>query len=114
MARCRGWKSGEWLVKDEESGFTTYGSKVAYDYYGVLKLKNQGDHAHPQDFVKALEDPYPVYPISQPLRDYSLDQSVVGFFVGHTSVATVTDSPALHIYRPGVGDAIIEYDLFVY
>ncbi len=113
MARRRGWKSGDWLVKDEESGFTTYGSKVAYDYYGVLKLKKQCDKAHPQDFIKALEDPYPVYPTSQPLRTYDLTESVVGFTVGETTVPT-PDGPALHIYRPGVGDAIIEYDLFVF
>lgn len=113
MARRRGWKSGDWLVKDEESGFTTYGSKVEYDYYGVLKLKDQGDKAHPQDFVRALEDPYPVSPISEPLRSYFLDESVVGFDVGTTTVDT-PDGPALHIFRPGIGQAILEYDFFVY
>jgi len=113
VARRRGWKSGDWLVKDEESGFTTYGSKVAYDYYGVLKLKSQGDRAHPQMFVKALDDPYPVYPVSQPFRAFNLTESVVGFDVGTTTVDT-PDGPALHLYRPGVGDATIEYDLFVY
>lgn len=113
MARRRGWKSGDWLVKDEESGFTTYGSKVEYDYYGVLKIRKQADRAHPQDFVRAKEDPYPVYPVSQPLRDFSLDESVVGFDVGTTTVDT-PDGPALHIFRPGIGDAILEYDFFVY
>lgn len=114
MVRRRGWKSGDWLAKDEESGFTTYGSKLEYDYYGVLQLKGKGDRAHPQDFVKAKEDPYPVYPVSQPLRDYSLDESVVGFFVGTTTVPTSLVSPAFSIYRPGVDFATIEYDLFVF
>jgi hypothetical protein len=113
MARRRGWKSGDWLAKDEESGFTVYGSKLAYDDYGVLKLKEQGDKLHPQDFVKALEDPYPVYPVSQPLRDFNLTESVVGFDVGTTTVDTPS-GPALHLYRPGIGQAIIEYDFFVY
>lgn len=113
MARRRGWKSGDWLVKDEESGFTTYGTKVDYDYYGVLKLKSQADPAHPQDFVRALDDPYPVYPVSEPFRAFNLTESVVGFEVGTTTVDT-PDGPALHIYRPGIGDAILEYDFFVY
>jgi hypothetical protein len=113
VARRRGWKRGDWLVKDEESGFTTYGSKVAYDYWGVLKLKEQGDKAHPQMFVKAGGDPYPVYPVNPPLRDFSLDESVIGFDVGTTTV-DVPDGPALHLFRPGIGSATLEYDFFVY
>jgi len=113
VSRRRGWKRGDWLVKDEESGFTTYGTRVEYDYYGVLKLREQADPAHPQDFIKAKEDPYPVYPVSQPLRSFSLDESVVGFDVGETTIDT-PDGPALHIFRPGIGDAILEYDFFVY
>jgi hypothetical protein len=113
MARRRGWKRGDWLVKDEESGFTTYGSKVGYDYYGVLKLKTQGDKAHPQMFVTAKDDPYPVSPTSQPFRDFNLTESVVGFDVGDTTVDTPS-GPALHLFRPGIGDAILEYDFFVY
>jgi len=113
VARRRGWKRGDWLVKDEESGFTTYGTRVEYDYYGVLKLREQADPAHPQDFIRAKEDPYPVYPVSQPFRAFNLTESVVGFDVGTTTVDT-PDGPALHIFRPGIGDAILEYDFFVY
>jgi hypothetical protein len=113
VARRRGWKKGDWLVKDEESGFTTYGSKVARDYYGVLKLKTQCDKAHPQMFVKAGGDPYPVHPVNPPDRDFDLDESVIGFTVGTTNVAT-PDGPATSIFRPGVNYATIEYDLFVY
>lgn len=113
MSRRSGWKRGDWLVKDEESGFTTYGSQVAYDYYGVLKLKAQGDKAHPQMFVKAKGDPYPVYPANQPLRNFNLTESVVGFDVGETTIDT-PDGPALHLFRPGINSAILEYDFFVY
>lgn len=111
--RRRGWKKGDWLVKDEESGFTTYGKSVAYDYYGVLKDKKQGDRAHPQDFIRAKSDPYAVDPINPPLRDFSLSESVIGFTIGETSVATPT-GPALHLFRPGIGRAVIDYDFFVY
>lgn len=111
--RRRGWKKGDHIVMDEESGFSTYGSKVAYDYYGVLKDKRQLDRAHPQDFVRAKEDPYPVEPIHPPLREYDMTESVIGFWVGNTNVST-PDGAALHIFRPGIGDAEIEYDFFVY
>lgn len=113
MARRRGWKKGDWLVKDEESGFTTYGSKVGYDYYGVLKVKKQFDPAHPQDFVKALDDPTPVYPVSEPFRAFNLTESVIGFDVGTTTIDT-PEGPALHLFRPGIGSATLEYDFFVY
>lgn len=113
MSRRRGWKSGDWLVMDEESGFTEYGTRCAYDYYGVLKLKTQGDRMHPQDFIRPLDDPYPVWPVHAPLREYDLSESVIGFTIGTTSVP-VEDCPALPLFRPGLGDAEIEYDLFVY
>lgn len=113
MARRRGWKKGDWLVKDEESGFTIYGSKSAYDYYGVLKLKKQGDRLHPQDFIKPKNDPYPVYPVSQPMRDYDTAESVVGFYTDSTSIET-PNGAALHLFRPGIDFAKLEYDFFVY
>lgn len=114
MAKRRGWKKGDWLVQDEESGFTEYGTDVGYDYYGVLKKKNQMDQAHPQDFIRAKEDPTPVWPESPTFDAFNLTESVVGFTVGTTSVLTQTASPALHIYRPGIGEAIVGYDFFVY
>ncbi len=114
MTVRRGWKKGDWKVQDQESGFPEYGTNVGYDYYGVLKVKNQMDQAHPQDFIRAKEDPTPIYPENPLFRAYNLTESVVGFTVGVTNVPTVTDSPSLHIYRPGVDFAEIEYDLFVY
>jgi len=108
----RGWKRGDHLVKDEESGFTEYASKVGRDYYGVLKRKEQMDAAHPQMFIRAKEDPYPVDPISQPLRDYNIYDNVE-FFIDSTTL-TPPLGAALHLFRPGIDSAIVEYDLFVY
>lgn len=108
----RGWKRKDWLVKDEESGFTEYASKMARDYYGVLKLKSQGDRAHPQDFIRAKEDPYPVDPIHPPLRSYDSAPDVQ-FYIGSTNIEQPF-GPATHLFRPGVDFATIEFDLFVY
>lgn len=99
MARRRGWKRGDWLVRDEESGFTEYGSEVARDYYGVLKKKKELDPVHPQEFVIALGDPYPVYPQNPPLREFDTSAYNLGDFVGTTNVPAPF-GPATHIYNP--------------
>lgn len=113
MAKRRGWKSGDWLVRDEESDFTEYGTEVGRDYYGVLKRLSQMDQAHPQEFVRAKDDPHAVYPINPPLRDYTTYDSVIGFTIANSGVS-VPDGAALHLFRPGLEDAKIEYDFFVY
>jgi hypothetical protein len=99
MARRRGWKSGDWLVRDEESGFVRYASEVTRDYYGVLKDKKEADEAHPQDFIRAKQDPYPVDPIAPPTRTYNTSAYVQGDFVGLTTVPAPF-GPATHIFNP--------------
>lgn len=94
-----GWRRGDWLVRDEESGFTEYASEVTRDYYGVL-TKNP-DRAHPQDFIRAKEDPYISEPLNNP--DYVYDTSALnlGTFVGLTSVPAPV-GPATHIFNPSI------------
>lgn len=112
--RRRGWVRGDWLVQDEESGFTTYGTEVGRDYYGVLKVKDQLDPAHPQMFIRAKEDPYPVYPVHPPFRQYAeICLTQQGPFVGTTNVPAPF-GPATELYQAGVGEAVIECDLYVY
>lgn len=112
MARRRGWKRGDHLVRDAESGFTEYASNCATDAYGVYKRKDQLDSRHPQEFIKARKDPYPVYPVVPPLRSYDLSSSLIGTTVGTTSVPVIT-SPASHLFTQGIGRMIIEYDFIV-
>ena len=104
MRRRRGWKSGEWLVRDEESGFVEYGSNVIRDYYGVLKAKNQADRQHPQDFVKAQKDPYIRHPQASPAYVYDTSAYNVSAFVYGTNVPTPV-GPATHLFLPGVVQA---------
>ncbi len=99
--RRRGWKRGDWLVRDEESGFTEYASKCAYDDYGVLKLKKNRDRFHPQDYVRSKSDPFAVSPISEPVRQYDTTSYNQGDFVGATSIPAPF-GPATHIYNPNV------------
>lgn len=109
--RRRGWKRGDWLVRDEESGFVEYASRLRRDYYGVLKLKKEADPVHPQDFVKAKQDPYIAsFPQNPPEITYDTSAYNLGDFVGLTSV-TAPFGPATHLYNPsaiagepGIGD----------
>lgn len=120
MRRRRGWKKGEWLVRDEESGFVEYGSNVRRDYYGVLKRKDQADPAHPQLFVRALGDPYPVYPQSPVVYTYDTSAYDASAFVFGTNIPTPF-GPATHLFNPnaalggsgGIGNMEIGLDFIV-
>lgn len=112
--RRRGWVRGDWLVKDEESGFTTYGKNVGRDYYGVLKVKDQMDAAHPQMFIRAKGDPYVMNPLAPPFREY--EEACVsnqGFYVNNSTVPAPWGA-ATHIYRPAIPDAAVGCDFYVY
>lgn len=101
MRQRRGWKRGEWLVRDEESGLVEYGSNVIRDYYGVLKRKDQADHIHPQQFVRAKEDPYMQYPQANPAYVYDVSSYDVSAFVYGTTIPAPI-GPATHLFNPSV------------
>ena len=95
----RGWKRGDWLVRDEQSGFTEYASKVRRDYYGVLT--KDPDSSHPQDFIKAKGDPYINDPQNPPQYIYNTSAYNQGTFVGVTTVPAPV-GPATHLFNPSV------------
>jgi hypothetical protein len=101
MSRRRGWKRGEHLVRDEESGLIEYASNVSRDHYGVLKKKSQADGPHPQDFVKALRDPYTPTVQNPPKLTYDTSAYNVSAFVYGTTVPAPV-GPATHLYNPSV------------
>ncbi len=122
MTKRRGWKSGEWLVRDEESGFVEYGSNVERDYYGVLKRKDQQDYKHPQMFVMAKEDPYMQSPQANPAYVYDTSAYDVSAFVFGTTVPTPYGA-ASHLFQqsisvpipgdPGIGVMTIGSDFII-
>lgn len=116
MARRRGWKRGEWLVRDEESGFIEYGRNVTRDYYGVLTRKDQADNVHPQTFVKPGKDPYTQSPQASPALIYDTSAYNVSAFVYGTTIPTPR-GPAFHLFNivgaagaTGIGTWIIGTD----
>ena len=104
MARRSGWKRGEWLVRDEESGFVEYGSNVTRDYYGVLTRKDQADKQHPQDFVMARQDPYTQLPQASPAYTYDTSAYNVSAFVYGTTIPAPV-GPATHLFNPAIVQA---------
>ena len=97
MRNRRGWKRGDWLVRDEESGLVEYASNVRRDYYGVLKRKDQCDSQHPQDFVKAGLDPYINDPQASPAYTYDTSAYNVSAYVYGTNIPT-PQGPAFHLF----------------
>lgn len=112
----RGWKKGDWLVVDEESGLTVYAKEdeIVTDYYGTLKRKKYAHKPNPQDFIRALDDPKTV-PVASPDNvDFEV-KSYYSYYVGETTVPT-GDGVANHLYvEPyGIGEAIIGETFYVW
>ena len=105
----RGYRKGEWLVTDDESGLTEYASNTTEDYYGKRINKNYADYAHPQDFIRARDDPRPL-PFLRPNDPFQVPCAFYPRFVGATSVpsSTIRDgSPAGHLYDPPIPEMVI-------
>lgn len=102
-----GYRRGDWLVIDDESGLTVYASETVEDYYGRRIIKDYADWAHPQDFIKARDDPKPL-PFLRPDVVASAPCNIYPEFVGVTDISTSAlqvGSPAAHLYQAGgIGD----------
>lgn len=80
-----GWKKGQFLIIDSESGMTRYSGEVRRDYTGERVTKRYSDNEQPQDFVRPARDPRPI-PFANPgIQDFIIDVSASNF-VGNTSV----------------------------
>lgn len=118
MSRRNRHRIGVHLVKDDESDIVYYSDEVATDYDGSVKHRSQIEGRHPQDFVRAKGDPYPVSPIRpDPDYIYTNEDLAMPLLVGNTDIATKV-GPATHLFRVisgdviliGIGEMIIESD----
>ena len=112
--RRRGFRIGDHLVVDDESGFVEYASNIKECWDGTLRRSNQYEARHPQEFVRPKGDPYPVYPIrTEPMPE--LENNTIPLSVGNTNIPTAVGA-ASHIYRIvindqyliGIGEMIID------
>ena len=91
-----GWRKGEWLIIDAESGMTRYSSEVKRDYTGVYVTKTYADSEQPQDFIRPGSDPMPL-PYSNPgTTNFTVSVSAPTY-VGNTNVLT-KPGPASHLF----------------
>jgi len=90
------------MVSDE-SGFTHYASEMVRTWDGRWVHKDEWEPRHPQDFVRAKNDPVSLQ-IVRPNQTVSAvptsAESIVGLLtVGETGIQTVY-GPATHIFDP--------------
>lgn len=97
MPGCRnGWRKGEFLITDSESGMTRYSGQVTKDYTGERVTKRFADYEQPQDFIRPNDDPRPI-PFANPgLQSFDVN-TCLPMDVGNTSVLTPF-GPANHLF----------------
>jgi hypothetical protein len=109
-------KVGDYLMTDDESGIVYYASEMVKRWDGQFVHKSQNEFRHPQEFVKALNDP-------RALRDIRPDGGCGGCdcadcadcgtacplpcYIGETNIPFPTNSPGARALQQGVGEASI-------
>ena len=111
MAVRNGWRVGRHLVVDDESGLTYYDDEVRKVWDGSIRHKSQFETRHPQEFVKAKKDPFPLKEV-RPDVTMETPANFVGVFVENTTVP-VPSGPASHLFDPGVGTMRIGSSFYV-
>ena len=112
MSIRRGFRRGRNLVIDEESGLTRYSDQITKDYYGRIITKKYADWAHPQDFVRAKNDPFIPQFINAPTPTghvcVSVDQ-----FIGNTNIPS-PQNPLRGMFELEIPDMEIGCSFIVY
>jgi len=91
-----GWKKGQFLIIDSESGMTRYSNQVKEDYTGEMITRRYADYEQPQDFIRPVNDPKPI-PFANPgVSDFEVSMCLPEF-VGETSIPTPF-GPANHLF----------------
>ena len=107
MAIRNEWRVGSHLVTDDESGLVHHVEDTAKLWDGSIRHIDSFETRQPQEFVRAPKDPQPLKDIRPETRTSAanLNQPI---FIGTTSVAFPTASPASHIFRRGIGWMVIQ------
>lgn len=96
---------GDYLVRDDITGFIRYQSETTRDYLGALTKTSDADPIQPQLFARPVNDPQPV-PIYSP--DSGLPPTYTAYIpdVGDTTVPTPF-GPATHLFDVGIGQMAV-------
>ena len=107
------WRSGDYKLIDDESGLTIFASEARTLWDGSIRHFSSFETRHPQEFVKARNDPKKLSDIS--FTDaIDAPSNIVPISIGQSNVLTRT-SPASHLFGfgvlgggdPGIGQMVI-------
>lgn len=107
----RGFRVGDYLMVDDESGLTHYASEMVKRWDGAMVHRSNNEPRHPQEFVKAYPDPEGLT-IIRPDVPAEAPTNVIPTYVGATNIPAPT-GPASHLFDPGIGDMIVGTDFVV-
>lgn len=98
---------GDHLMVDDESGYTHYASEMVERWDGAFVHHTNNETRHPQEFVRARNDPRPL----KNVRPDGFSRVIDNTFeleVGETTVSTKLNGPAAHLFQQGIGKLVIE------
>ena len=75
-----GYRKGDYLVQTDGLGVDAHRSECAIQYDGKLKLKENIDPRHPQEFLFAKKDEQAVptpRPITEPVEKFNTDFTIL-------------------------------------
>ena len=107
MPRRNTHRVGDYLMIDDESGFTHYASEMVERWDGLYVHRDNNETRHPQWFVKARNDPRALRNV-RPDIDQALVDNTFDLDIGETAVPMRLDGPAAHLFQPGIGKLVIE------
>ncbi len=108
MIRNR-WRKGEHLVRCERTGRNVYASQIVKDPWNGSYVDRRVVYGkHPQDYVTAMADPYPVSPVI-PNVEYS-SYNVLSVFIGETTRSMDNTSQMAALSDYGIDDMIVGDD----
>ena len=89
-------KVGDYLMQDDDSGYTIYRSEAVKRWDGLWVRKDQYETRQPQEFVRALNDPKALVEVRPESAAPAVSNTPSGT-VGLSGVSA-KESPADHIF----------------
>lgn len=106
--RRNGFKVGDHLMRDDESGIVHYASDMVRRWDGLWVHHSNNETRNPQEFVRARADPVALQNVRSDLPFDAPDQPITQpLFIGNTTTKTIP-GPASHLFE---GDGIGAMDI---
>ena len=105
------WEVGDYLMIDAESGMTHLASERVRQWDGSWRHYTNVEQRHPQDFVKARNDPQALQHVA-PLGPQPDTFNALLITVGDTTVPAPY-GPASHLYDLAIPDMAVGYSMVV-